>query len=293
MGNFLLIPNPIYMQTILVPTDFSEEAQQAVQVAIVIAQKTAARIRLLHVIQSVYAYEYNEGSTLLPDNAQQRLAYQISKAEEQMVALAKHVESKGVPVEHDVQVGSTARHISSIIADNCAVDLIVMGTKGDTGLHELFIGSRTEKVVRYASCPVLSVRGNPGDFRLCNVVLVTDFSEETAPLLEKLKELQEFFNFYMHILYVNTPINYDTTFRIEERMQQFLQTYELQSYQTAIIDEYTHQEGIRRYAERIHADMIAMVTHGRQGVSYLLDGSIAEEVVNHATTPVLTYNLHE
>lgn len=281
------------MHTILVPTDFSEEALQAVKIATVIAQKTDASIRLLHVIQSVYAYEYNEGSTLLPDTAQDRLSRQISNAEEQALTLVKEIEKQKVKVEYDVQVGSTAKHISNIIADHGAVDLIVMGTKGDTGLHEMFIGSRTEKVVRFAACPVLSVRGNPGEFRLRNVVLATDFSEEIAPLLGKIKELQEVFNFYLHILYVNTPLNYDTTFRIEERMQRFLKKYELQSYRASIIDEYTHQEGIRRYAERIHADMIAMVTHGRKGISYLLDGSVAEEVVNHATTPVLTYNLQE
>jgi len=281
------------MQTILVPTDFSEEASQAVKIATAIAQKTKASIRLLHVIQSVYAYEYNEGSPLLPDNAQGRLARQINKAEEQIQKLAKTVESEGIKVEYDVQVGSTAKHISGIIADNQNVDLIVMGTRGDTGIHELFIGSRTEKVVRYAMCPVLSVRGNPGEFHLRDVVLATDFSDETQPLIEKLMELQEVFGFYIHILYVNTPINYDTTFRIEERMQRFLQKFQLQSYRTAIIDEYSHQEGIRRYAERVHADLIAMVTHGRSGISYLLDGSIAEDVVNHATTPVLTYNIHE
>ena len=281
------------MHTILVPTDFSEEAMQAVKVETVIAQKTNASIRLLHVIQSVYAYEYNEGSTLLPDAAQERLAHKIGKAEEQAQALARELEQHGIKVEYDVQVGSTAKHISNLIADTCTVDLIVMGTRGDTGLHELFLGSRTEKVVRYAACPVLSVRGNPGEFKLRNVVLATDFSDEISPLLDRLRQLQEVFDFYLHILYINTPLNYDTTFRIEERMQQFLQKHNLQSYCTRIVDEYTYHEGIRRYAERIQADMIAMITHGRKGMAYLLDGSVAEEVVNHATTPVLTYNLHD
>ncbi|MCU0354246.1 MAG: universal stress protein [Cytophagales bacterium] len=280
------------MRTILVPTDFSREAEQAVKVAASVAQKTGAKLRLLHVVQSVYAYEYNEGSPLLPDTAQQRLARQINMAEERMQTLTKGLEGRNVTVEADVQVGSTAKHVSNIIADNPDVDLIVMGTRGDTGLHELFIGSRTEKVVRFANCPVLSVRHLDGEFRLRDVVLATDFSDDNQPLIEKLKDLQDVFKFYIHVLYVNTPVNYDTTFRIEERMQRFLQTNQLENYRTAIIDDYSHQEGIRRYAERVHADMIAMVTHGRSGVSYLLDGSTAEEVVNHATTPVLTYNIH-
>lgn len=281
------------MQTILIPTDFSEEANSAVKIAIKIALKTNASIRLLHVIQSVYAYEYNEGSLLMAENAQERLAQQIMKAEEKALTLVKSIEIQGIKVEYDVQVGSTSKHISNIIAENCNVDLIVMGTKGDTGIHEMFIGSRTDKVARYAMCPLLSVRNNPSDFQIKNVVLATDFSDEIEPLLEKIRELQDVFNFYLHLVYVNTPINYDTTFRIEERMQRFLKKYELQSYSTSIINEYSQSDGINRYAERINADMIAMITHGRVGMSYLLDGSIAGEVVNHATIPVLTYNIHE
>ncbi|MDJ1468436.1 universal stress protein [Xanthocytophaga flava] len=281
------------METILIPTDFSEEATYAVKIATAIAQKTNASIRLLHVIQSVYAYEYNEGSLLLPDNAQDRLSRQIIQAEEKALAVVKGIERQGVKVEYDVQVGSTAKHISNIIAENSGVDLIVMGTKGDTGVHEMFIGSRTEKVVRYATCPVLSVRSHSGGFQLRNVVLATDFSDEIEPLLQKIKDLQDVFEFYLHIVYVNTPINYDTTFNIEERMKNFLEKYELQSYQTVIINEYSQADGINRYAERLQADMIVMVTHGRVGMSYMLDGSIAGEVVNHASIPVLTYNIHE
>ncbi|MDJ1504136.1 universal stress protein [Xanthocytophaga agilis] len=281
------------METILIPTDFSEEATYAVKIATAIAQKTKASIRLLHVIQSVYAYEYNEGSPLLPDNAQDRLSRQIIRAEEKALSLVKDIERQGVKVEYDVQVGSTAKHISNIIAENSGVDLIVMGTKGDTGVHEMFIGSRTEKVVRYATCPVLSVRSHSDGFQLRNVVLATDFSDEIEPLLRKIKDLQDVFEFYLHIVYVNTPINYDTTFNIEERMKNFLKKYELQSYQTVIINEYSQADGINRYAERLQADMIVMVTHGRVGMSYMLDGSIAGEVVNHASIPVLTYNIHE
>jgi len=278
------------MRIILVPTDFSPEADRAVKIASAIAHQTGAAIQLLHVIQSVYMYEYTEGPASLPDNAQHRLAYQIGKAEEKVLALAQEIQSQGIKVEYDVQVGSTARHISGIIAGNDQVELIVMGTKGDAGLQGLVTGLNAETLVQQAACPVLSVYGTAGDFRLRTVVLATDFSDNTAPLLSRIKEWQEVFGFCLHIVYINTPLMYNTTSRIEDRLPQFVQKYNLQACQTVIMDEYSHQEVIRQYAERVQADMIAVIRHGRSGMAYLLDGSMGGEVVNPALTPVLTYN---
>jgi nucleotide-binding universal stress UspA family protein len=167
-----------------------------------------------------------------------------------------------------------------------------MGTKGDSGFHEVVEGSNAEKVVRYAHCPTITVgKPSPG-FTLRNVLLATDFDPRIGPLLDLLHGWQSLFGFKLHLVYVNTPLNYSTTFKIQERLEKFLKKHPLENCTTVIIDEYSEKDGILRYADQVQADLVALLTHGRQGLAYVLDGSIAGQVVNHAQVPVLTYNLH-
>jgi nucleotide-binding universal stress UspA family protein len=171
-------------------------------------------------------------------------------------------------------------------------DLIVMGTKGDSGFHEVVEGSNAEKVVRYAHCPIITVGKPAPGFTLRNVVLATDFDPRIGPLLDLLQGWQSLFGFKLHLVYVNTPLNYSTTFKIQQRQEQFLKKHSLENCTAVIIDEYSEKDGILRYADQVQADLVALLTHGRQGLAYMLDGSIAGQVVNHAQVPVLTYNLH-
>jgi nucleotide-binding universal stress UspA family protein len=191
-----------------------------------------------------------------------------------------------------VKVGSVFEDVSSIIARSEA-DLIVMGTKGATGLYELLVGSNAEKVVRYARSPVIAVpRGDVGHFGLRNVVFATDFDDRAESLLLLLTGWQRVFRFKLHLLYVNTPGQYATTAKIEDRIGKFLKKYPGPQYTTAIVDEYSVRDGIRVYAAKVNADLVAMLTHGRDGLAHFLGGSLTEDAVNHLPTPVLTYNIH-
>jgi nucleotide-binding universal stress UspA family protein len=72
-------------------------------------------------------------------------------------------------------------------------------------------------------------------------------------------------------------------------METFAKKLKLENYTLNIFNDYSEEEGIIRFSESINADMIAMATHGRKGFAHVLVGSIAEDVVNHAKRPVLTF----
>jgi nucleotide-binding universal stress UspA family protein len=76
-------------------------------------------------------------------------------------------------------------------------------------------------------------------------------------------------------------------------MNEFVQKYQLTNYTFTVYDDNTEEDGIIHFAEEINADIIAVATHGRTGLAHLLSGSIAEDIVNHANRPVLTFNLKE
>ena len=141
---------------ILVPTDFSEASDAALDYARVLAQKFGATMQLLHVIELAHASGAFSGEMfiaetpnmydLLMQEARSNLAHRVRPAD-----LARH----GTTTE--VVTGNSAGVIVQYAADK-NIDLIVMGTHGRTGLAHLFMGSVAEHVVRTAPCPVLTVR---------------------------------------------------------------------------------------------------------------------------------------
>lgn len=276
------------MKTILVPTDFSKEADYALNAASLVARKTGAKIQLLHVIQTAFEKEYNTGKQL-PADVKLQLDEAVQKVEKKLQNKINRLQESQISIEPVVKLGSIFEHVSTIIAHQ-EIDMIVMGTGGASGLMELLDGSNTERVVRFAKSLVLTIRKKAENFELKNVVLATDFKDTSAAFVEKLLSLQAIFGFKIQVVYVNTPLNYQTTFDIEKKMQIFLKKYGLQQAETHIIDDYSPQDGIAKFAEKTGADVIAISTHGRSGLAHLLDGSIAEYIVNHAKTPVLTYH---
>lgn len=278
------------MKTILVPTDLSREADHALEVAISMARQLKASIQLIHVVQSIYDQTYANTANL-PLQGREAFEQDLELARQEMADLLTHYSAADVSMKWEVKVGS----IFQDIADNIVKidgDLIVLGTKGDTGVHEFFIGSNAEKVVRRAHCPVITVRKKIKDFKLKQVVLATDFTDKAYRELAILQQWRKISPFDIHLLYVNTPLHFKTTTQIKSRMNAFLENQQEGDFITAIVDEYSLVDGIQTYAGQVGADLIAILTHGREGVEHVLAGSLAEQLVNRATIPVLTFRLH-
>ena len=171
------------------------------------------------------------------------------------------------------------------------IDLIVMGSQGASGLQEMFIGSNTEKVVRRSSVPVLVVKSNGVEFDIKNIVFASDFKKESKKTFPKVMEFANLFGAKFHFLYVNTIHNFNTTKAIEERMHNFIKDFDLKDYKTVIYNDISIENGILSYSNDAKADLIALNTHGRSGLSQLFNGSIGAELTNHALKPVITFKL--
>ena len=277
------------MKTILVPTDLSREADHAIDVAIVMARQMKANIELVHILPSLYDKAYAD-TAALPEEGRKAFEEEVALARLEIVNLVQHYQVEDVAMKGSVKIGS----IFQDIADNIVkleADLIVLGTKGDSGLHEFFIGSNAEKVVRRALCPVITVRKKVKDFKLKQVVFATDFTKNADPFIHTLQQWQKASAFTFHLLYVNTPLHFQTTGQIKARMHTFLKKHREEDFTIQMVDDYSELEGINAYAQEVEADIIAMLTHGREGVDHVLEGSLAERLVNQASIPIITYRL--
>ena len=139
---------------ILVPTDFSEYANQALDYAIELAKLHQASLTLLHVVDTS-AWGDARTEAMLPPSYRQELETRIA---ESMEATRKRVEEAGLAVETLILHGAPFQTIIDT-AKNEGVDLIIMCTHGRTGLTHAMMGSVSERVVRLAACPVLVTRG--------------------------------------------------------------------------------------------------------------------------------------
>jgi nucleotide-binding universal stress UspA family protein len=279
------------MRKILVPTDFSNPAKLATDVAIQVAKKAKAEIVLLHVVEIPSDESFNaEGQISQSDDWEDKLftLKLIEVSKKQLSAVRKSVEEEGIPVSYKLKVGNPFHGMRTSITEEDA-DLVVMGTSGRSKLEEMIIGSNTEKVVRYAKCPVLTVheKSSGADFK--NIVFASSMSEDEKEFATVIMNTQEMYGATIHLVRINTPMNFKPDTLVKVTMEKFARKLHLKNYTLNVFNDLSEEEGIIHFAHSINADLIALATHGRTGFAHVIAGSIAEDVANHSRKPVLTY----
>ncbi len=276
------------MKTILVPTDFSVYANNALQIAFEIAKKTNAQIILQHIIPSLNSI------LLAPDSLQTETTWEEKHLNQVQISVREKLEKalKNAQFPHEqVSIRIDIGDIFTVVtqtAKDFDVDLIVMGTHGATQLESLFFGSNTEKVVRVSPCPVLAVKQNTTFWQIQHILVATDLSEGNKYALQKWIKNKNWLQGEWHYLSVQS------SWGIPENKQEFLQKQTnfaqeigLAPYHTHTIETNVETGGILAFAQQIKASLIVMTSHQRQGWSHFFLGSISGEIVNQAPQPVL------
>jgi len=270
------------MKKIIVPCDFSAAALEAAKFAANIARQNKGEVTLFHTIALPTLYN---PSVVMAFEA----AYMKDAKEKTLKELDK-VRSKqigaNVKVKMDVEFGDLLLHLKEKIKKG-KFDLVVMGTHGASGLKEYTIGSNAEKVVRNSTIPVIAVRKAPTQVKNIAFPVKPDLDQEQLTL--EVKNLQDFFNAKLHVVYINTPGLFKRDADTTPQLEKFAKRFMLKNYTLNIFADVTEEDGIINFSQTVKADMVAMRTHGRKGLAHLGAGSIAEDVVNHARRPVLTY----
>jgi nucleotide-binding universal stress UspA family protein len=279
------------MKKILVPTDFSKTADIAVNIASDIARKANAELILLHVVEEASGTSFRiTGEVDVSSGWEDKLFTMklIERSKKQIAKAFDDVKATGVKVRQELRVGTAFHGMRDIIAEQ-KVDLVVMGTAGRSKMEEMIIGSNTEKVVRHAKCPVLTVHKKPATTDFKNIVYATSMSKDEEVFSRIVRKTQQIYDSTVHLVRVNTPGNFQRDVIVKKYMQDFAKKLQLKNFTINIFNDLTEEEGIIYFADSLNADLIAMATHGRTGFAHVLAGSIAEDVVSHAKRPVLTF----
>lgn len=278
------------MKKILVPCDFSVQAANAFRSALSLASRAGAEIHLLHVIELPVLHD----AVLMPVLSFEEALFKEleEKAAGEFNKLAES-NTENVHLVTKVVFGATSRMILDYITDH-QIDLVVMGTRGASGLREVFIGSNTEKIVRQSKVPVLVVRNTINANTITDIVfpntLETNNQEE---LVQRVKTVQDFFQARLHIVWVNTPTNFTSDLQTKARLNQFANRFMLKNFTINIYNDLYEETGIINFSHQINASMLVMGTHGRKGLAHIFSGSVTEDVVNHIDLPIWTSTLRE
>jgi nucleotide-binding universal stress UspA family protein len=252
-----------------------------------VADQANAEIHLIHVIQLPVLAD----SLLMPTlNFEADLLKELKEnATTQFRALIDKYNQTNINCYYKVAFGVTSLEILNSIKEN-AIDLVVMGSHGASGLREVLIGSNTEKIIRKSSVPVLVIK-NYFKGQIKNIVFPNAPDIDNEGLVENIKALQRFFKATLHIVWVNTPLNFASDKETVIRQKEFVKKYNIKDYTLNVFNHYNEEGGILAFNKLIKGDLIAMGTHGRTGIAHIINGSMTEDVANHTDTLIWTYSV--
>jgi nucleotide-binding universal stress UspA family protein len=275
------------MKKILVPIDFSKPSEYAARMAAKIAKKTGASITLIHLIElpsGVSDMGYRSRFSI-PES----MLY-LRKTKEKVLEFKKSFFSEDLTVAYFIKLNNPFDGIIKY-ADKIDADLILMGSKGHSKFEEIMIGSNTEKIVRSSKVPVIVVKRDSKKFSLKNLVFASNFKKENKEVFTKFLNFANAFNSKIHLLRVNTPSQFESTFTTEQKMKNFIKEYNLPKYSLNIYNDTSIEKGIINFSRENKADLIALSTHGRSGISHLFSESVAKTLSKKALKPIFTVKI--
>lgn len=298
------------LEIILVASDFSETASLALDRAIELALRHQSEIALVHVMQPDLPPLAAPEMIVVPPDYEDMLREACSEG---LSHAAARVREAGVRVREILERGRAAKRITDC-ADTLQVDLILMGTRGNTGFKHLLLGSVAEEVVRTARQPVLTV--HPGDVRpiepVRRLLFPTDFSpvadQALAAATRYLAGSEDAQILLVHTFQIATSVVPLAGFGrgnlpelVENAKQLALDATEpsvralrAQGHEVEVVVERGDpSEIVTELAAERDVDLIVMGTRGHTKLRQMLLGSTAERVVEHASCPVLTVHAHE
>lgn len=278
---------------ILIPTDFSDYAKHALNLGMELVKKhPGAKLRLLHIVEAPAVSGFNAmGEVIMDDHYNNAyFVHRLNEAKKLIEDIQSEAASKGIAMEMELAVGNPYQHIAKVISEK-KVDLVIMGTRGVDGIDEILIGSNTERVVRHAKVPVITVKSALSLDSIKKVAVASDFAQPDEKLLNQIHLLRDLVNPEIDLLYVNTPARFKTTWEMESLISKFAEKVKSDKLNIKIINDHIEEEAINRYVEVNKMDMVVIGTAGRKGLMHLLTGSIAEDIVNHCKAAVWVFPL--
>ena len=271
---------------ILIPTDFSVQAEYAYVMVQKLAEKINVDVHFLHVLSvpDTVTMDAQGKISTCGEIDVQYIEQQVSIANRNLLSLKNHY---GESIKTHLQLGKVTDTILQF-AGNQHFDLIVMGTKGAWGIKEKVSGTETQMIARKSSVPLLSLMCDRSDLAINHLLLVHDFSSPKAENLTLMHKILKAFNPTLHLLQIVSGDVNTAKDAIEDQMKQFASLNSIENFECHVISDTDVENGVIHFNQMLNMDMICIGTHGKGG---LLHQSAMEKMVNHLFKPIISFQL--
>jgi len=268
------------MKKILVPTDFSNAAKNALEYAIGIAKTFQSEIILLN----AYSMPHS-GSTVMIDVSDVLKGDSVQKLKEEVDRTKDIID--GVSIHTASYNGATANTIANV-ANNEKVDLIIMGTTGATGLKEVFMGSNTADLIKQTAIPIIAVPNGCQNKSLSNVAMSVDLHHIKSPeVFAPLKKLLSDSNSTLTMINISDnmksvdPVSFvDEAVDIDNMFFGIKHTFKF-------LEGADVEEEILAFINKESIDLLTVVSRKRNFFERLFHKSMSKKLTMHSPIPIL------
>ncbi len=274
---------------ILVPIDFSEISENALNHAVKVAKIYSNEITLLYIMEeSFLSGLFSAGNNeVMVDAIKAKVAQKASDL----------ATSTGLKVNFAVEKGKVYKAIAEL-ANSQNFDSIIMGSSGASGLEQI-IGSNASRTIQYSEVPVVVVKVNPiGAQGYKKIVMPIDLSIESRQKVEWAIHLGKKFDSEVHVVYSHSSDEYLSKRialninLVKHQLEESGVRYILHDLKDNLLDNFANE--VLQYSDAVNADLILVMTHTEKGISDMLIGTLTQQIVNRSESiPVMCIHPHE
>lgn len=274
------------MESILIPTDFSENAMNAVKYALEFFKYQKTVFYFMHAYQNEF-YDHEElVSREKSEDVLNKIKTASQKNLEKLLAEVKKTAPNPRYTYHTISANNTLVEEANAIADEKNIDLIVMGTKGKSNERHIVFGSQTFQVLKYVQCPVLAIPTNYTNTQPKHIVFPTNYLiPYKRRELKLLSDLAKSYRSIIDVIYISTSKK--LSIRQEDNKDFIKDTLHNNEVNFKIIDSKKLDEAIKNYIKENNIDIITMVNTQHSFLEDMLFPSAIDKVSLGLEIPLL------
>lgn len=280
------------MKNILLPTDFSPNADNALNFAVEIARKIKGNLILLHAYSvqlidpnmpaEIYLSAYQEEEKSAKENLEE-LSKRISESN-------KDINGNNIfTTEAIVTQGLVVDEVLSLIND-FNIDIVIMGTHGASGITEMILGSNAASIIEKATVPVLAIPGNAVYKEINNLVYAYDDIKSGLPSFKWLLEFAKIYDSEITLLHI-IEAGKDTVDLNQKEFEKIKQSVTYDKIRLELVKEENILEGINDYVNSNNVDVLAMAIRKRTLLDKIFSRSLTKKMAYHTRIPLLALHI--
>lgn len=272
------------MKKILIPTDFSDCANKAVEVALKMGKQQDTELHFLHIIDIPADWISMVGA--VETDLYADVTARVREHEQELSKLVKQAEEAGLSARKHIFYNKSYKGILEY-AEEHKVNLIIMGSHGASGFKEWLMGSNAQHVVRDATVPVLVVKGDTDRLNLSKLLVHSDFEPDElqnfVPVVDLAKDLQA----KIDLLLVCIPSDFYATPEADMRLDLYASAAPALMGEKRVFNAERQELGLAACMDEEDRGLLTMLYNRKKARSSYTRKHV-EELINHLDVPVLS-----